>query len=187
MKNHVQKSRGFDISLQVPESAEEFDSYMLDGSCLAYANSKAIYGILPKIWNKAGELLENARQVTGEDTDDDGNVTKTYEDDKKYFNRLKAETDAGELASTLNLAAEEVGWDVKATSRTKKPEAMFVQQAEQLASRVASGAISLEDIQASIDNSGVSHTVATTEDGEVDVLDLAAALKSVAMANPLGL
>jgi len=193
MKAYTQKSRGLELTLSVPTSIEEFDTVVgTPGAALSFANDEAIYrSVLPKIWNKAAELIPDKfsfprKTWTEKGKDDDGNEVdvECEEDNTKFLQRWKASFEDGTRQPFIQAIADEVGFDVSKSERSTKPEKTFITRAESLAAKVAAGQSTwervLENIQARCPSASFS-----IEDGEVDINEVAAALQAMFKSDDL--
>lgn len=191
MKKVKQKTRGFEPLLSLPENADEFNSAVGDpNACFTFAIREAIYrGLLPKIWRKvfdgAKEAFGVERKVLKEEKDKEGKVTKVMEPDSAFAARLKKEVPHEKMASFLQECADEVGFDLSAVARSKKPEKMHYGKADDLIASVDAGKTDWKKVAAVAKQKGATTQLAFDEDGNVDRDVLAQVLKEVYENSPL--
>lgn len=186
----MQKSRGLELQLQVPETTEEFDAALgKKDAVLAFAIDEATYrGILPKIWRTAVERIPdefNFPRNSTTTTDDEGNETVVLEKEGDFLNRWKAQFDASERQPFVQKIADEVGFDVSKTGRTAKPSKEFMAQAEELATKVANGDSTWDRILSNIQARCPNASFPVDDEGNAEVIDVAAALQQMFKSDSL--
>lgn len=192
MQKYAQNSRGLTLTFNMPQTAAEFDALTQPGQCIENANAQVVYRtFLPKAWKtfleRAESLVGIARKVKGTATSADGVVTETYEDDKSYIAAIFAATPKTTVQSHIQSIIDSwEGFDISKAGRSKKPEKMFMDKAEQFAARVLAGAGTWDAFVANSAARGAVTELVFDEEGNVDIESVARRLQEVALNDDLG-
>lgn len=193
MKTRNQSTMGMSVPFQVPSTVAEFGEAAGVGPeaaeevVLKYALDEGMFRTVLPAFRAA--FFERIESDTGVERDVVGTATKKedgeevevpiYQKDGQYWKKVLAET--GKEASDFEeLAAEvaaDVAFDLRSKPRAGKPSKEFIQRADGLASAVAAGRSTWDNIISKLVQLNPGVTIETLEDGAPDLESLARALK----------
>ncbi len=194
-KPYKQSSRGFELLIQAPASVTDFDAHVGEGACLGHAIAEGVYrSILPKVWKK---FMETAPAVFGvaiekigtkeNKRNPEAGPTDVFEGIDTYLPKVKAQAEAdgrtAELKSFVQNIANEVGFDLERTGRSRKAAPVFYDKAKELIEKVARGETTWERVVANTAARGATTPIEFDEAGAVKLDSLAMAVQEALTAD----
>jgi hypothetical protein len=183
MKKQAQSMLGISAFLTVPESIEEFNTFLVGKpeTALDYAISEAYYrGIAPKVRSKFLESVADKTGITPNviSTKKVGDKeVEVFERDTVYMKRvLGSGVPAGELIPLLQSAYDSVGWDLTST-RSSGPNAKDKEVAQFILNAIASGESTFERVAANYERLNPGLELAREDDGSISEDNLAEAAR----------
>jgi hypothetical protein len=183
MKKTSQSMLTVSAFLSVPESIEEFNSFLVGRpeTALDYANAEAYYrGIAPKVRSR---FLSAVAEATGIEPKVISTKTvgekeiEVYEKDTVYMKRVKASGVADDvLVPLLQSAFDEVGWDLSQT-RSSGPNAKDREVVDFILNAISAGESTFERVVANYQRLNPGLEIAIEEDGSVTPEALAEAVR----------
>jgi hypothetical protein len=189
----LQNTLGMQVTFQVPSTIAEFGAAcgvgeeQAEAMVLKYALDEGMFRtILPDF---RGPFFERLEQETGIARRQTGTVTKkvdgeeqevpVFEKDTLYFKHVQAEEgkDAEAYTDIANEIAAETPYDLTPKQRTGKVAKEFTQRAEGLATAIAAGRGSWDNVVSKLVSLNPSVSIETDEDGTPSLESVARALK----------
>lgn len=187
MKRVSQTLLGLAAFLHVPETIEEFNSFLLGTgtTALDYANDEAYYrGIAPKVRSAyisaIGKALGKEPLVMSEKTTGEGDsakTVKTYEKDTAFLKRIQAEgVTTEQLNPLLQKAFDDVGWDLTST-RSSGPNKKDLEGADFYINAIAAGESTWDRVVKNFEDVNRGLLMERDENGNVTRDSMAEAVK----------
>lgn len=190
LKPQKQSTRGYDITFQMPADVESFDELNGPGAALAHANAEVIYRFaLPTLWRKvmedAPEVFGVPVTVTGQrenKRNPEAGPVDVFEGIDTYLPKLKKAVEESsrstELTAFIQNIANGIEPVVERRARSKKAAPVFYDKAKELAEKIVRGEGSWERTKDLLATRGIVASFTISEDGKVDMDQLALDVQS---------